>query len=212
MNTYCTLYIVRHGETVGNVERRMFGHTDSPLTSKGVKQAQLLGEKLKNVDFSAIYSADLLRTRRTAEIITAERKLAVQTTKALRERCYGPFEGKLADEAYDKAMALINNYEQLLKKAKHDSRYLQLENEEQTMGRYITFLREISIAYANKKILVVSSGGIMRVFLTHIGWGTAEELPSRCVQNMAVAQVDCDGVDFFVRNVEGVKRKKFNNG
>jgi len=207
-NIYCRLYIVRHVETEWNVKKLFQGHSDSPLTTKGIGQAKNLHDKLSEINFSAVYSSDMLRTKRTAEIIMIDKKIAVQTTKALRERCFGPFEGKGPKaETYDQFINMIKDQKQLLEYAQLHPEYKTVETDEQIMGRYITFLREISVAYASKKVLVVSSGGIMRVFLTHIGWGTKEELPSRCVQNMAITQIDCDGVDFFVRKVEGVNKR-----
>ena len=65
------------------------GHSDSPLTAQGITQAKELAKKLKNVKFDLIFSSDLLRAKRTAEIIALEHKLFVQTSKLLRERDFG---------------------------------------------------------------------------------------------------------------------------
>src|SRR3989344_5835107 len=89
-----TFYIVRHGQTEWNTKGLLQGHGDSPLTYLGVKQAEQIRDELKSIHFDAIFSSDLLRAKRTAEIVALERKIAVKTTQALRERDFGHFEGK----------------------------------------------------------------------------------------------------------------------
>jgi len=51
-----TLYFVRHGQTVDNLENRIQGHSDSPLTTLGMKQAEAIAERLASEHFDAIYS------------------------------------------------------------------------------------------------------------------------------------------------------------
>ena len=60
-----TIYIVRHGETKWNVKQLMQGHKDSPLTEKGIEQAEEIKKELKNIHFYRIFSSDLLRAKRT---------------------------------------------------------------------------------------------------------------------------------------------------
>src|SRR3990172_8408752 len=100
-NNYTTIYIVRHGETEWNIKGVMQGHSDSPLTKTGEKQAHQIAEELKEIHFDEIFSSDALRAKRTAEIIALERKMAVQAKTALRERNYGEFEG-LPYEKYNR--------------------------------------------------------------------------------------------------------------
>lgn len=211
MNSYCSLYLVRHGETEWNVKKIIQGHKDSPLTKNGINQAKTLSNKIAKINFSAVYSSDLLRAKRTAELIMLDKKIVIQTSKALRERCFGPFEGNSWEDKNKELeilTSLLKDQKKLLEYASMYPKYQKIETDEQIMGRFITLLREISIVFRGKKVLMVSSGGIMRVFLTHLGWGTKEELPSGCVGNAAVVQIDCDGVDFFVRKVEGVNKAK----
>ena len=89
MNNLTTIYIVRHGETNQNVKRIIEGHGDTPLNENGEMQAKLISEKLRHVQFDLAFSSDLLRAKRTAEIIALEHNLLVETTRLLRERYYG---------------------------------------------------------------------------------------------------------------------------
>ena len=62
----CLVYLVRHGESVGNLNKVVLGHTDLSLTDKGREQAALTADYLCEVDFCAIYSSDLKRALETA--------------------------------------------------------------------------------------------------------------------------------------------------
>ena len=89
----CRLYLIRHGETEWNVAGKIQGHEDSPLTKKGLDQARQAAQQFKDHHFAAVFSSDLIRAQRTAEIIAAEHQLTVQTTQFLREKAYGKFAG-----------------------------------------------------------------------------------------------------------------------
>ncbi|MBI2630816.1 histidine phosphatase family protein [Candidatus Nomurabacteria bacterium] len=55
---YCTLYLVRHGETEWNVKKITQGQSESTLTENGIRQAEETAEKLKDIKFDAIFSSD----------------------------------------------------------------------------------------------------------------------------------------------------------
>ncbi len=93
-----TWYLVRHGETGWNRTGRMQGHTGVPLSAKGRRQAARLGERLRSVEFSAVYCSDLPRAAETAWIIAAGRDLAISDESDLREFSYGEWEGLTLEE------------------------------------------------------------------------------------------------------------------
>lgn len=203
---YCTLYIVRHGETVWNTKKVFQGHKDSQLTKKGIKQAKHLAKKLKKINFNSIYSSDLLRAKRTAEIIALEKKLAIQTTKLLRERYMDHFEGKPISFYEEKLKKTMKNYQKLSKKERLKFKLEpQIESDEQMIGRFITFLRQIAITKLGEKILIVTHGGIIRIFLIHLGYGTYESLSFGSIKNTAYIKLLSDGVDFFIKETKGVE-------
>ena len=92
------IILIRHGETAWNAERRLQGHLDIPLNPEGERQAALLAGALAPAAIDLIVSSDLSRARQTAQAVAGLRGLAVQTDPALRERCYGGFEGLLYSE------------------------------------------------------------------------------------------------------------------
>jgi probable phosphoglycerate mutase len=87
------LILIRHGETLWNTERRMQGQLDSPLTPRGLWQAQQLGVRLKTQPFTTLYSSDLPRAARTAEQIAVATGHEIVIDERLRERHFGVFEG-----------------------------------------------------------------------------------------------------------------------
>ncbi len=102
------LWLVRHGETDWNLERRIQGSADVPLNRSGEVQAQRLGERLAQIDFDRIIASDLLRTRHTAEIAFPDR--IVDTDRRLREIDMGRFEGLQWDALSDEERSLQSRW------------------------------------------------------------------------------------------------------
>jgi len=185
---YCTLYIVRHGQTDWNLKEITQGETNVPLNSEGIKQAKTLRKNLKDINFDVVFSSDLLRAKQTAEIISLERKLAIKTAKALRERRYGKYEGTPQSEMRE----IYDTWEKLSRKERISYKpYEGYETDEEIIGRYITFLREI-----------VSHGGVMRVLLNHLSDIT---YLTGTISNLAYIKLESDGVDFFIKDLHGIK-------
>lgn len=203
---FCTIYLVRHGETEWNKKGLIMGQSDSPLTEIGVKQMEAAAGEMKNIEFDAIYSSDLLRAKRTAEIVKLDREIAVQTSRALRERAYGRFEGnsteaykKFFNDAFAKIM-LLSEKERTGYKLDAD-----VESDDELMARLITQLREIAVAYPGKNVLVVSHGSCIRTFLTHVGYVKFGDLQTGAISNGGRVVVLCDGIDFFIKEVTGIR-------
>ncbi len=93
------LYLIRHGQSVGNSEGRFGGHTNTPLSLLGQTQAQTTAQALKKERITAIYSSDLRRAVQTAEPLGKLLSLDIETTSAFRERSVGVLEGLTFDES-----------------------------------------------------------------------------------------------------------------
>jgi len=194
MKKNCTIYLVRHGETEWNEKKLIQGHSDIPLNKKGEIQAKQLGEKLKDIHFEAVFSSDLVRAKRTAEIMVLEKKLAVITTKALRERLFGRYEGKQVTELRRILGELVLFSKERQKKLELN----EIENDEDVMGRFIPFIRETAVAYQGKNILVVSHGGLIRALLDRIGFDIPKYLEGP-MKNTGYLIVESDGIEFVVK-------------
>ena len=91
------VYLVRHGETQWNAERRIQGQSDSQLTEKGERQAWQVGERAKTLGITHIITSDLGRTRRTAQIIAEACGCDVVLDPRLRELDMGVLEKRPID-------------------------------------------------------------------------------------------------------------------
>ncbi len=97
------IYLVRHGQTEFNRERRIQGHVDSPLTELGVRQAEavgrLLADLIREPDGWRIVSSPLGRAHATAELISARLGgLPVELDDRLKEMSWGAHDGRLRAE------------------------------------------------------------------------------------------------------------------
>lgn len=106
------LTLIRHGQTVANVQKIIQGSLDTQLTTLGIEQAELLGKffsTLSNCDqFNRVFSSDQGRALETCNIVTANIDIqadSIRKDRRLRERKYGRYEGRpiheFQQEAYD---------------------------------------------------------------------------------------------------------------
>ena len=91
-----TLYLMRHGQTLFNVRRKVQGFCDSPLTELGIKQAKIARRYFDNnhITFDQAYSSTSERASDTLEIITSH---DYKRLKGLKEWNFGTFEGESED-------------------------------------------------------------------------------------------------------------------
>lgn len=160
------IYIIRHGETDWNVEGKIQGQTNSNLTEKGIEQAHRTAEKLKNINFSALYSSDLNRAMKTAEIlVNGNHPLTIQDDERLRERKFGYLEG-VSHDVFKKDYPGI--YEKF---RSNDPAYRIPEGESKNdlAARAVIFFEDIIQKHGeNEIILVVTHGGIINMFTRYI--------------------------------------------
>ena len=90
------IYLLRHGETVLAEPRRFVGHLDVPLSARGEAQCERQAHRLKGVGLAAVYSSDLVRAVRSAQIVGVPHGLTPKTLPALREMDMGRWEGLTA--------------------------------------------------------------------------------------------------------------------
>lgn len=208
MNKYCTIYLVRHGQAQSNIDKIMAGVTDAPLTEEGAKQAEIRKQEFESIKFDGVFSSDLVRAKRTAEIIAAERQLAINTRELLRERHFGDWEGKPEEGPLQ---IIRESLEKIKNSTDFEKRQLSFisgfENDNEITSRMLIVLREIAAAYLGQTILVASHGSIMRALLCHLGFGTYDELPPGCIENTGYFILESDGVDFFIKQTVGVTKK-----
>ncbi len=109
------LILIRHGESIGNLNRVIYGWTDYALTEKGEVQSEAVRQQLKQETIAAIYSSPLKRTQYLAQLLAEDHGLDVQTDERIREMNYGLFEGltlEVVEERYgDYYQKYLKEYE-----------------------------------------------------------------------------------------------------
>ncbi len=154
------LYLIRHGETDWNKQRRIQGHSDVHLNSTGEEQAERLARYFSQHRFSAVYASDLKRAYDTARRIAEAANSPLQQLDRLRERCYGEMEGLLYEEI-----------KQQMGEVKPDESVFGIESFNGLQERASTCLTELADKHAGSTIAVVTHGGLINAFLHFISSG-----------------------------------------
>lgn len=92
-----TIYLTRHGQTEWNIEKRLQGTGNSPLTQAGIARARELAMRLKDEQIDVIYTSPIERAYHTACILKGEKEVPLLTHEGLREMSFGDYEGHLTD-------------------------------------------------------------------------------------------------------------------
>ncbi len=158
------IYLIRHGETEWNVSRKIQGHKDIPLTDTGIKQANLIADRLMSEDIDIIYSSDLKRAYDTAKIIGDKIGLEPNPRKEFREINFGIWEG-----LYNDKIGLEYGEEIYLWRKEPEK--LKIEGGETLKEVQLRAMRELeSIMNMNqdKNILIVSHGVTIKTMILGI--------------------------------------------
>ena len=153
------LYLVRHGQTVDNVNQIMQGQTQGQLTEEGERQALQLREELAGKQMDAYLSSDLKRSVDTCRIIAGERSGEIAQTQLLRERDWGGFTGRFIPDLKDEAWPDdIEPIEDLRRRAR----------------QFLDFVRK---RYPGKNVLAVGHGIINKAIQAAYHQKAMQEIP-----------------------------------
>ncbi|MEP7163021.1 MAG: class I tRNA ligase family protein, partial [Candidatus Moraniibacteriota bacterium] len=152
-------FLVRHGETDWNKERRTQGHQDSPLNETGREQAHRVALQLKNHDIGLIISSDLGRCKETAEVIAKATGAPVDFDEALRERYYGEAEGLLYEETENQFGHPYASYEEAQGNA---------ESPKELEERIASAFSRHKETHGHKNVVIVSHGASLRMLMKRI--------------------------------------------
>jgi broad specificity phosphatase PhoE len=181
------LTLVRHGETSANLDGVWHGSIDTPLTPRGLEQAErVAGYLLASFrDAIALYSSPLRRARRTAEVIGDALGLELRLEADLREYELGSWEGKTYSELYHR-YRLWDHMRRDPDFAVHGG-----ESPRQVTTRFCQALRSIAEAHAGQRVIVVAHGGALSMALAELLDGDYTRW-KRVVDNCAVSELVID--------------------
>lgn len=146
------VHLVRHGATVWNEEHRIQGGRDIPLSDVGIKQAQELSDKLREIEIDVVCTSTLERAMQTAEIALLDETIPVHTHSGLNERNYGEYEGRLFSDV-EKAFG---------EGATNSRNPLGGETREEFILRVDNTFDELISLHSGKNILLISHGGVIQ--------------------------------------------------
>jgi broad specificity phosphatase PhoE len=146
------LYLIRHGATEWNELGRCQGISDIPLNESGLKQAMMLRDRLMEERIDVIYSSNMSRAKRTAEIIAEPHNKSIQIEEGLREMSLGKLEGLTMQQIDERFKGFITVWrERPVNATIPDGESLRVV--QQRVGKAIEKILE---KHPGKNILVVS--------------------------------------------------------
>lgn len=186
------LYITRHGQTEWNIEGKMQGWADSPLTQKGKEDAKLLAKHLQDVEFDAIYSSPSPRAYDTAEIIKGSRDINVIKNELLKEINIGIWEGQTKDVLKEKYPTQYKAFFE----APH--LYVPVDGESffEVQNRMKQFLEYIKTQHQSGNLLIVTHTCALKLTLEYIKGTTMDQLwapPKIGNASLSIVEIAEDG-------------------
>lgn len=156
-----TLLLIRHGETEWNTLGKFQGCTDIDLSEEGIKQAELLKDRLKG-DFDFIYTSPLSRALETANILSAGTKKEVTIANEIREINFGEWEGLTLRE-------ISERYPEIFKVWRVDKKESYICGGDSSINnaanRATKCILDIVSKHKGEKIVIVAHGGIIKAGL-----------------------------------------------
>ena len=150
--------LMRHAETIWNRQKRIQGHSDSPLTPGGMDQAKKWGSALSSLKWDRMIASDLERALETAKLVNLSLNLAIDQDRRLREQNWGRWEGKTTQEVNEQlgTKALEGGWE-----------FCPPEGEarKSVRDRCLTVLTEVALRWPGEMILVITHEGVIRCLI-----------------------------------------------
>ena len=211
------LYLMRHGETIINRARRTQGWCDGVLTHKGIEVAIKTGIGLSNINFKSIYSSDLGRAIKTANIVIKENKfskeLKLKELEGLREVYFGKYEGESERVMLKDMLNYLNvkNIEEAQEKYHFQKVYCdsvaaldetnEAEDYDTALARIIKSLNDICIENEEENrdvnVLLVVHGGMMRLIIDKYD----KTFDLRNIKNASISKIEYDNGNYSVISV-----------
>ncbi|HWR43292.1 alpha-ribazole phosphatase [Sporomusa sp.] len=155
------LIVVRHGQTMWNLERKYQGHSDIALNDKGLSQARAVAKRLAEESIHAVYASDLSRAFKTAECIAAEHSLTVNLVPELREIKFGEWEGLTYEQISERWPGLLGK----LWTTPDELEIPGGETFHQLKERAAAAIQKIVAAHPEQTVTVVAHGGTIGTIL-----------------------------------------------
>lgn len=186
------LYIIRHGETDWNIEKRLQGRSDTELNEYGIELAKITAEALKDVKFDRIYSSPLKRAYKTAEILLRDRDLDIITDERLLEISFGEYEGMPVSKRPPEFQNFFDDPDNYVP-AKGGETY------EELLARAADFIDKIVVPASKEidRMLIVAHGALNKALMVNLNHQEIKDMWSGIFQrNCCVNIYEINEYDF----------------
>lgn len=181
------LWLVRHGETEANVAGLYSGHAPTPLTERGIAQAQSLSGLLHNVPFDNVLCSELERAHHTTQLILGDREIPVRIMPELNEMFFGDWEMRhhrdLAREDAENYAIWCNDWQ--------NATPTNGEGFQAFSQRVERFIAQLADYKDSQNLLVVSHQGVLSVLVARL-----LSMPAAAMWHFRIEQGCWSAIDF----------------
>ena len=202
------LYIVRHAETTGNIDKRLTGRKDYELTENGLASAKKLAKRLSNIKFDKMYSSTSNRTFKTIKSLSDLNNLEIIQMDDLCEMYFGDFDGLKWEE--------VNRIDPSIKQRQNEINEISGIPNQETMdeasNREYKCIKKICEKNIGKNILICSHGVVIEGFLRIIaGIPFTYEREKFCQHNVALNILEYENGKFEIKLLADISFLKGEN-
>jgi len=173
------LWLVRHGQTQANLEKRYSGQSETPLTPFGLAQALAVGEKLQHRVFDKVFCSELGRVQQTTQALLQQRSVPVITAPLLNEMSFGDWEmhsaAELAEKDPVRYAAWCHDWQNVVPPAGESFASFQ--------QRVAQFIAQLQREDKQANILIVSHQGVLSLLISQL-----LKLPPTAMWHFAIEQ------------------------
>ena len=156
------IFLIRHGETTGDLEYRYGGSYDDHLTELGKGQLEVTADSLVGKGIEIIFTSLLIRAKESAEIISSKIDCSVEVREGLQERHYGILTGLTTNEALEKYPDVVEAHKNPQNTDPGGESY------EDFKDRVLSAFKELT-KEDYKVVAVISHGGPIKQILAYLG-------------------------------------------
>ena len=206
MSSQVILYLVRHGQSEGNVNGDIAG-SNPPLTDRGFKQANDLSRAFTRHNIDRIISSDLIRASQTASTLSKNLSIPLTQTPHLRERFFGALEGKPQSFLQANYKEEIYTFQNLPSKEQFNWKLVSdMETLNDVHTRTHSLFNELLSAYPQKELILVTHANVILAHLISLKFATYNQLPPGSIKNTGYLKINHSKKRTFIEEVFNITK------
>ena len=191
------IYVVRHGESVGNVEKSYHGSEELELSEKGIAQVGVLKKKLDNIKFNKIYVSERSRAAQTAQLLGYKH---IEISEKLNERGFGIFEGLTFCEIEREYPLQCSHWLEDWRNYRPDKG----ESHSDIAKRVFDFMDTL-LANEKDDVLIITHAGVMRMIYCYVMDKREELFWKFSCDNCDMAVIKYEHDNLFLDSIEKIE-------